>query len=316
MEAVPIQPPIQIAFELTFDDFHEATRGKPPGERSWGTRLWAIGSWVILLGGVAVLVYLIRPTESAAQLGDLPLYEPRPLITRLALALAPSVVYAVLIVWAIARPAFGKSQVPWALPQGLTAGGKKKINWRFQLVNIVVGVLVAVIVILSDRGSNERPGNYGPLLSDSSFYLPLLAVAIAVLPPIVVITQLQPRLARRAWQSQANLQLPQRCEFSEMGMRSAAANSSSQYAWTYFQGFKETSNLFLLYPSSLIFHIIPKRAFSNEHELARFCGLLQNHVRAGIFLPRQDGFIMQSRPAAIPAIPLDQAAVPRTEQQS
>jgi hypothetical protein len=75
-----------------------------------------------------------------------------------------------------------------------------------------------------------------------------------------------------------------------------------RFAWAYFVSYLESENVLTLYTRDLGMQVVPKRAFKEPGSFERFCGLVQTHISAGQFLPRQSAF---SVIAPVPALPID-----------
>jgi hypothetical protein len=55
----------------------------------------------------------------------------------------------------------------------------------------------------------------------------------------------------------------------------------TESAWNMYEKFRETQKLFLLYQSSDIIGIVPKRVFASPADLQQFRGLIASKVRPG-----------------------------------
>jgi hypothetical protein len=64
--------------------------------------------------------------------------------------------------------------------------------------------------------------------------------------------------------------------------------SRLEYQWPAFFGFKETTNVFLLFLSDprrtglLAFHLVPKRAFGSDVTLAEFRRILESNIQSPV----------------------------------
>jgi hypothetical protein len=283
----PAEMPIRISFELTPDDLHEATSGQPPGARSsWkGCLGWLVFA-LVAAGCVAVAAWYGPGADP-----DDVVYAERPMYRLLLLALGAPIAFALFLSFALLRSSFGPQVVPWKPLPGVASDGRRKQTRKGNLIAVGLGLGVFALVILINQSSgDDRPRNYLPLYADRNVYLPLLAWAIVVFPTLAVSLMIQRRAVRRAWDAQVHLRGQQVLEVSTNGVILTTPTSRSQFQWSHFAGFKETTNLVLLYPSTLLFHMIPKRGFAGEADFVRFCGLLQNGVREGMFLPRSSHF--------------------------
>ncbi|HET6249146.1 MAG TPA: YcxB family protein, partial [Tepidisphaeraceae bacterium] len=88
------------------------------------------------------------------------------------------------------------------------------------------------------------------------------------------------RIVRRAnWRAQTNLHRPTTFEFSPDGMIETHELARCEYRWEFFPGFRESRETFLVYPSAMMFHIFPKRAFANPAEVDEFRAMLDEKIR-------------------------------------
>jgi hypothetical protein len=83
---------------------------------------------------------------------------------------------------------------------------------------------------------------------------------------------------RRLWNASPHLHRPFAAEFDDRGLRSIEPLSSHDYQWDYFPGFAETPNLFLIYISPMMIHMIPKRSFAGDVEREQFRELLRRNI--------------------------------------
>ena len=68
-------------------------------------------------------------------------------------------------------------------------------------------------------------------------------------------------------------------EISDLGMKGASSDTSSQASWSAFKRYSESKNLFLIYRSDLFFNIVPKSVLApGEEEVVR--SLLEEHLGA------------------------------------
>ena len=113
---------------------------------------------------------------------------------------------------------------------------------------------------------------------------------------IVLITRIATKRMQR--QQKAGLfdvegssrQEPQHIEADESKVAVSTPNVQHVFTWQYFVSYLESENLLMLYTRDLTVQIVPKRAFELPGSFERFCGLVQNHITAGQFLPRVSAF--------------------------
>ena len=68
---------------------------------------------------------------------------------------------------------------------------------------------------------------------------------------------------------------------SDTGIVSDHQLGHTESAWNMYEKFRETRNLFLLYQSTDIIGIVPKRAFASPADLEQFRALIASKVRPG-----------------------------------
>jgi YcxB-like protein len=69
-----------------------------------------------------------------------------------------------------------------------------------------------------------------------------------------------------------------RCWADEEGFSLQTANSDASIKWPGLIEFRETRNLFLIYPSKRMYCLIPKRAFADESQVREFRELLDRKI--------------------------------------
>jgi len=83
----------------------------------------------------------------------------------------------------------------------------------------------------------------------------------------VFVVRFQRNQLRNLWEKQQQLHRPNTVEITVGGVTVSSPVSRSEYRWEGIARLTETRNLFLLYTSTLTFHIFPKRAFAREEEM-------------------------------------------------
>jgi hypothetical protein len=84
---------------------------------------------------------------------------------------------------------------------------------------------------------------------------------------------------RRGWKGQPSLELHQRWDISDAGIKTDNGTTSSEMKWTAFRSFLDQPTLFMLYPSEFSFHMVPKRAFADDAQVEEFRDLLHGHIQ-------------------------------------
>jgi len=85
--------------------------------------------------------------------------------------------------------------------------------------------------------------------------------------------------SRSSYRKSSSLKYPIRYSLSDDVISQESAVGRAEVLWTAFVRARETRDLFLLYINKNLAHVIPKRAFSGENELAEFRGLLRRHLK-------------------------------------
>lgn len=82
----------------------------------------------------------------------------------------------------------------------------------------------------------------------------------------------------RTWKGFHNFHHPITTEVDEEQLKMQTINCESSVKWQLYIKAIETKNLFMLYPSKALFHLIPKRAFSSDEEVKEFRELLRTKI--------------------------------------
>ncbi len=83
-----------------------------------------------------------------------------------------------------------------------------------------------------------------------------------------------PRRIRKIFRQQKILHAPHSFNVADEAVFTKSDIGEAKLTWDYFQKWKEGKNLFLLYQSDVMFHIVPKRCFASPEEMAQFRKLL------------------------------------------
>lgn len=82
----------------------------------------------------------------------------------------------------------------------------------------------------------------------------------------------------REWQSNALVREPMTVEVCEAGLSFVLPSARNTVAWSAYGSFHEAPDLFLLYSSARAFHIVPKRVFASDAEMATFRELASRRI--------------------------------------
>lgn len=176
----------------------------------------------------------------------------------------------------------------------ITLAGSVGWRSRLKLIGGLLGLLVLfglLYVVLFRLGSPSRaPGalagvsaprpawSWGELLAPHLIWI-LLFVSFASFT-----IWYNRRLIRQNWEKQPALQRPHTLEVVEGGVIIDNVLERQECRWPAFVRYAETPHLFLLYPSEISFHMVPKRALADEAQVKEFRALLhemiENRLRA------------------------------------
>ncbi|MFA6286892.1 MAG: YcxB family protein [Opitutaceae bacterium] len=84
--------------------------------------------------------------------------------------------------------------------------------------------------------------------------------------------------SRRIFRQQKNLQDPATFAFTDQGMRVDSVRGHMELPWSDFHKWKANDKVLLLYHSSAIFNMIPRRAFATAADFAAFRELVERHL--------------------------------------
>ncbi len=145
------------------------------------------------------------------------------------------------------------------------------LHMRPRPVFLAAGVLMvamALIVIVL------RLFIYPSASSHASPYI-LLAVLVYLALRFFVI---MPMSAKRIYRQQKTLHEPYEVEITEEAMRVASTYGESTVPWQTFYKYKVGRDFLLVYQSAAIFHMFPRRWFSDE-QFAEFQAILARHLK-------------------------------------
>ncbi|HEY2353221.1 MAG TPA: YcxB family protein [Candidatus Acidoferrum sp.] len=101
-------------------------------------------------------------------------------------------------------------------------------------------------------------------------------VFMSILAPLLFVATIfaSAYAAAKALSDNPSLRGPTRWIFSARGISTWGPGGASELNWSTYFLVRETKTAFLLYPQRNFANVIPKRAFANEMEIARFRALL------------------------------------------
>jgi hypothetical protein len=103
-----------------------------------------------------------------------------------------------------------------------------------------------------------------------SYLMPLLVGVLFLSSPLLQ--------AGLVWRSNKSVRGDITCWANEEGFSQQTTNTDLTVKWPALIKFKETRNLFLIYPSKQMCYLIPKRAFTDEGQVKEFRELLDRKI--------------------------------------
>jgi hypothetical protein len=85
--------------------------------------------------------------------------------------------------------------------------------------------------------------------------------------------------ARRVFAQTKELHVPVRFSLGDSGLTMENANGRSTMPWDHILKWRESRDLFLLYPNDILFYMIPKRCIADEATATALSALLGSHVK-------------------------------------
>lgn len=132
------------------------------------------------------------------------------------------------------------------------------------MIAMALAVIVLRLFIYSSGSSHASP------------YI-LLAVLVYLALRFFVI---MPMSAKRIYRQQKTLHEPYSVEVTEETMHVTSTYGESTVPWQTFHKYKVGRDFILVYQSAAIFHMFPRRWFSDE-QFAEFQGILTRHLKRG-----------------------------------
>lgn len=277
---------MRIQFQLTADDFAEATQGRTFGQAQF-----------IRLVGLIVAMTIVPQILSP----DVPLAVPAPkppggLINDLVLPLLPWLLMLLVIWVSVFRVLRKNAGKPWKKRSVRGGPPSRREYWlSVAFFAALILVLLAWSIVAKRRAAAALGAAADPQFS------PIADTLFSSLPMTLLLGLLAVFVSRiltpaRLWSRQCQLHRPFVVDVFPDKLRVFEPFSSHEFAWEYYQGFVETPNLFVLYPSQLTFSIFPKRAFASSEDRQTFRELLDRCV--------------SERTQAFPVMPLPLPPIP------
>ena len=115
-------------------------------------------------------------------------------------------------------------------------------------------------------------------MTHTSYLIPILRFVTVAAALVAISFALPYLLARNTMRTSAAFNGDLRYTFDEKGVGATTSASQSQMGWAGFHRAAELKDFFLLYMSSRVFHIVPKRSFSSADQLEAFKALLRSRM--------------------------------------
>lgn len=185
--------------------------------------------------------------------------------------------------------------LPWAFPMALTIGllirmgrsqgiqpwkrryMRSRATWRgwpwLAFGSLAVSCAVLAPTAIREKTASTIASGY-KLGRDVSPTADVIVPLVPIATLMVLAAWLLPRTYRGHWAVQQHMHRPWVAEVSEDYLRLSEPLSTLEYRWGCFPGFIETPNIFVLYVAPHLFHMIPKRSFAEETQVAAFRELL------------------------------------------
>ncbi|MHB1036885.1 MAG: YcxB family protein [Pirellulales bacterium] len=86
---------------------------------------------------------------------------------------------------------------------------------------------------------------------------------------------------RRLYRNYRAIQSPFTLEMTEEGFHATSEHGETRLGWDMFLKYKESARFFLLYQTTILFHILPKRLFVDADDVDRARDLFSRKVKRG-----------------------------------
>jgi YcxB-like protein len=144
-------------------------------------------------------------------------------------------------------------------------------RWRWLGIGLI---FVAWLVI----GTSELLSGDEPFSGDALFYFAL--IPLMMLGLVLSRYWYVPRHSRRTFAQTKSLQRPFRWAWNEEQLSCTSDLANAIVPWADLVKWREGDDVFLLYPSNVMFYIFPKRAFQDVAAIDAFRALLKAKVAA------------------------------------
>lgn len=294
---------MKVSFTLTPDDYlagHRLYRLPAPGAAREGPRLLErlFFFWFLLGAVVAVPACMIVASVVARAAGH---PAGQRMMDWASAILLPSMMYLFVV------------GLLWFICSSFLTPRDRRDSRRSMLLYVATliayQVISTVITGPAPADAKSAPGAAPAGESEwGTFFAALVPWLLMMVFVILSFRRFLNRAVLRNWEQQPHLSRPQTLELTPHGLRLDDGWCARDYRWEGLLKWRESDALFLLYPSEIAFHVVPKRAFASSAEVDGFRAMLQQHVRAVDAQPQ--GFAVQQPAGAQPPLPPPPLPVP------
>jgi len=145
--------------------------------------------------------------------------------------------------------------------------GTRNASPVYGMISVLGGILILYTL---SHAYLKNGAQEGPTSSSFSYLMPLLIGVLFLSLPLLQ--------AGLVWRSNPAVRGAIICWADEEGFSQQTTNTDLTVKWPAIIKFKETRNLFLVYPSKQMCYLIPKRAFTDESQAKEFRELLDRKI--------------------------------------
>jgi hypothetical protein len=142
---------------------------------------------------------------------------------------------------------------------------------------LLIPIVICMIGILALSALSD-------FTAHTSYLIPALRFLTVALALVGLGFALPYLLARNTMRTSPLFRSELRCVFSESGVEMATPASQSRVDWSGFHRAVELKEFVLLYMSSRVFYIVPKRSFSSPDQLEAFKSLVMKKMEGKVRL--------------------------------
>ena len=142
------------------------------------------------------------------------------------------------------------------------------IKWAGYFMLLLVVIVLPISIF--DTGADQKDG-----------FIPVIIVAgLAYL--VFLFGFMHPRRLKKIFSQQKMLHAPHSLNITDEAISTKSEVGEAKLTWNYFPKWKEGKNIFLLYQSDVMFHLVPKRCFASLEEMAQFRKLMLEKIGSAL----------------------------------